>query len=104
MRGAPLALVNQTMAHQYWPNGNAIGQQLRIPVLKDEPPYSPAAVGSDGWLQILGIVSDVRDDGLRNPIKPAIYVPYTLKLPFFTHILLRPPFPPLPLLHDLLAL
>src|SRR6266436_4061660 len=61
MRGAPLALVNQTMAHQYWPNGNAIGQQLRIPVLKDEPPYSPAAVGSDGWLQIVGIVSDVRD-------------------------------------------
>ncbi len=103
MRGAPLALVNQTMAHQYWPNGNAIGQQLRIPVLKDEPPYSPAAVGSDGWLQIVGIVSDVRDDGLRNPIKPAIYVPYTLKMRMFTQILVRTRVAPLSILHDIRA-
>jgi putative ABC transport system permease protein len=103
MRGAPLALVNQTMAHQYWPNGNAIGQQLRIPVLKDEPPYSPAAVGSDGWLQIVGIVSDVRDDGLRNPIKPAIYVPYTLKMRMFTQILVRTRVAPLSILRDIRA-
>jgi hypothetical protein len=103
MRGAALALVNQTMAHQYWPNGNAIGQQLRIPVLKDEPPYSPAAVGSDGWLQIVGIVSDVRDDGLRNPIKPAIYVPYTLKMRMFTQILVRTRVAPLSILHDIRA-
>ena len=41
MRGAPLALINQTMARQYWPNGDAIGQQVKIAVLKDEPPYSP---------------------------------------------------------------
>ena len=29
MRGARPALINQTMAHQYWPNGDAIGQQIR---------------------------------------------------------------------------
>ena len=103
MRGAPLALVNQTMARQYWPNGNAIGQQVRIPVLKDEPPYSPAAAGSDGWLQIVGIVSDVRDDGLRNPIKPAIYVPYTLKMRMFTQILVRTRVAPLSILRDIRA-
>ncbi len=103
MRGAPLALINQTMARQYWPNGNAIGQQVKIAVLKDEPPYSPAASGSDGWLQIVGVVSDVRDDGLRNPIKPPIYVPYTIKMRMFTQILVRTRVPPLSILHDIRA-
>ena len=103
MRGSPLALINQTMARQYWPNGDAIGQQVKIAVLKDEPPYSPAASGSDGWLQIVGVVSDVRDDGLRNPIKPAIYVPYTIKMRMFTQILVRTRVPPLSILHDIRA-
>ena len=103
MRGAPLALINQTMARQYWPNGNAIGQQVKIAVLKDEPPYSPAATGSDGWLQIIGVVSDVRDDGLRNPIKPAIYVPFPIKMRMFTQILVRTRVAPLSILHDIRA-
>src|SRR5207244_5697350 len=64
MRGAPLAVINQMMARQYWPNGDAIGRQVRVATLKDEPPYSPAAPGSDGWIQIIGIVADARNDGL----------------------------------------
>ena len=86
-RGAPLAVINQTMARQLWPGGDAIGRQIRAPNLRNEPPYSPAAAGADGWLQIIGIVADARNDGLRNPIKPAFYVPYTLKLRMFTQIL-----------------
>ncbi|MHB8503651.1 MAG: ABC transporter permease [Candidatus Acidiferrales bacterium] len=103
MRGAPLAVINQTMARQFWPNGDAIGHQLRLPDLKDEPPYSPAAPGSDGWIQIVGVVADVRDDGLRNPIKPAIYVPYTLRLRMFTQILVRTRVAPLSILHEIRA-
>jgi predicted permease len=103
MRGALLAVVNQTMAKQYWPNGNAIGQQLRIPDLKDRPPYSPAATGSDSWLQIVGIVADARDDGLRNPIKPAVFIPYTIGMRMFTQILVRTHVPPLSVLQDIRA-
>jgi putative ABC transport system permease protein len=101
MRAAPLAVINQTMAHQYWPNGDAIGHQVRIPGMKDEPPYSPAAPGADGWLQIVGVLADVRDDGLRNPIKPAIYVPYTIQMHMFTQILVRTRVAPLSILHDI---
>jgi putative ABC transport system permease protein len=101
MRAAPLAVINQTMARQYWPNGDAIGHQVRIPAMKDEPPYSPAAVGADGWLQIVGVVADVRDDGLRNPIKPAIYVPYTIQMHMFTQILVRTRVAPLSILQDI---
>ncbi len=103
VRGATLAVVNQTMARQYWPNGNVIGQQLRIPNLKDEPPYQLAAPGSDGWLQIVGVVGDARNDGLRDPIKPAIFVPYTLRMRMFTQILVRTRVPPLSILRDIRA-
>jgi putative ABC transport system permease protein len=103
MRGASLAVINQTMARQFWPKGDAIGQQIRIPDLKDQPPYSPAAGGSDGWLRIVGVVADARNDGLRNPIKPSVYVPYTLRLQMFTQILVRTSVPPLSMLYDLRA-
>lgn len=103
MRGAPLALINRTMAQLYWPKGNAIGQQIRIPGLKNEPPYNPASAGSDGWLQIVGIVADARNDGLRNPIKPAVYVPYSLRMWMFTQILVRTRVAPLSMLHDIRA-
>jgi len=102
-RGAPLAVINQTMARQYWPNGDAIGRQLRFANLKDEPPYSPAAVGADGWIEIIGVVADARNDGLRNPIKPAVYLPYTLKMRMFTQILVRTRIPPLSILRDVRA-
>ena len=103
MRAAPLAVINQTMARQYWPNGDAIGHQIRIPDIKDQPPYSPAAANGNGWLQIIGIAADVRDDGLRNPIKPEIYVPYTLQMRMFTQILVRTRVAPLSILHDIRA-
>ena len=102
-RGAPLAVINQTMARQYWPNGDAIGRQFRFPTLKDEPPYSPAAAGADGWLEIIGVVADARNDGLRNPIKAAVYVPYTLKMRMFTQILVRTRVAPLSILRDVRA-
>jgi hypothetical protein len=98
MRGARLAVINQTMARQYWPKGDAIGRQLRIIGLKSEPPYSPAVEGSDGWLQIVGVVADARNDGLRNAIKPAAYVPYSLRMRMFTQILVRTRVAPLSLL------
>jgi predicted permease len=103
MRGATLALVNQSMARQYFPNGNVIGQQVRFPNLKDQPPYNPGIPNADSWLQIIGVVADARDDGLRKPVKPAIFVPFTLRMNMFTQILVRTQVPPLSILHDIRA-
>lgn len=103
MRGAMLAVINQTMARQHWPNGDAIGHQIRIPVLKDQPPYNRAVPGADTWMQIIGVVADARDDGLRNPIKPAVYIPFTNNMWMFTQILVRTRVPPLSLMHDIRA-
>jgi predicted permease len=103
MRGATLAVINQAMARQFWPNGDAIGHQIKIPALKDQPPYQRAVAGSDGWMQIIGVVADARDDGLRNPIKPGVYVPFTINMWMFTQILVRTRVAPLSLLHDIRA-
>jgi predicted permease len=98
IHGDRLALINQSLAHQYFPNGDAIGSQIRVPELKGEPPFQLAVAGSDGWFQVVGIVSDARNDGLRNPTKPAAYVPYTIMMPVWTQILVRTRVPPLMLL------
>jgi ABC-type antimicrobial peptide transport system permease subunit len=100
MRGAAVAVVNQAMARRYWPNGDVIGQAVRFPDMKDSPPYSPAAPGSDGWIRIIGVVADSRDDGLRNPIKPGVYVPYTIAMRMNTQILVRAHVEPLTLLRE----
>ena len=103
MRGAALMVINQTMARQLWANGDAIGHQVKIPSLKDQPPYQRAAAGADGWFQIIGVAADVRDDGLRNPIKPQVYVPYTAQMWMFTQILVRTRVAPLSILRDIRA-
>jgi putative ABC transport system permease protein len=96
---AHVAVINQTMARLYFPDGDAIGHSLRVPDMKDEPPYVVNAQGSDSWLQIVGIIADKRDDGLKNPILPEVFVPYTLSMRVWTQILVRSDIPPLSLLH-----
>jgi putative ABC transport system permease protein len=97
---AHVAVINQTMARIYFPAGDAIGHSLKVPDMKDELPYTTAAPGAPGsWLQIVGIIADKRDDGLRNPILPEAFVPYTLSMRVWTQILVRSEVPPLSLLH-----
>jgi len=96
---AHVAVINETMARLYFPNGDALDHSLRVPDMKDEPPYTTSASGSDTWLQIVGVIADKRDDGLRNPILPEAFVPYTLSMRVWTQILVRSEVPPLSLLH-----
>ena len=59
---------------------------------------SPPNIGSS-WLQIVGIVGDAHNDGLRSAPRPAVYVPYTFSMGEGTEILVRSQAPPLTLLH-----
>ena len=49
MRGARLAVINQTMARQYWPKRDAIGRQFRIVGLKERAALL-ARGGGKRWL------------------------------------------------------
>ena len=101
-RGAFVAVINRTLAQRYFPNGDAVGHSVKVPGFEDRPPriFSVPKL-ADSWLQILGVVDDVRNDGLREPIKPAIFVPYTLNLRQWTQILVRADASPLMLLHSI---
>ena len=100
-RGALLAVVNRTMAQRYFPAGDAIGRSIKIPGFEDRGLVEMSVPKlSESWLMIVGIVEDVKNDGLRNPVKPAIYIPYTLHLLPGTQMLVRSQTSPLALLRS----
>ena len=80
-RGAHLAVVNQAFVKQYLAGGDALGQAVRSSVLKIERPDLLLAQAPDDWLEIIGVVGDVRNDGLDHPTKPAVFLPYSFILP-----------------------
>jgi hypothetical protein len=89
--GTPhVAVVNQTMARELWPDESAIGRRVRMPEYLKSPTYFRlAAPGSDGWFEIIGVVGDTPNVGLHEPPAPSIYVPYTLMLSDTQHLILR---------------
>ncbi|HET6178002.1 MAG TPA: ABC transporter permease [Candidatus Sulfotelmatobacter sp.] len=96
---AHVAVINRTLAQRYFPNGDAIGHSVKLPTVEDSPPKILSAPNlADSWLQIVGVVGDALNDGLRNPIKPAVYVPYTLNMIPWTQILVKSDVQPLTLL------
>jgi putative ABC transport system permease protein len=68
-----LAVVNQLFAHRYMGNDNPIGQRVHIMGLETFPDPVPEA-----WFEIVGVVADVKNNGLQDPIRPEIWVPYTV--------------------------
>ena len=65
-RSVPAVIINETMARQYWPGGSAMGRRIKLGAPNDDTP----------WLEVVGIVKDVRQMGLDAPIKAEMYLPY----------------------------
>ncbi|WP_263417982.1 FtsX-like permease family protein [Terriglobus albidus] len=100
--GAHVALINQTLARSYFPNGDAVGHSLKLLGIESRPPEVLSVPGiADAWLLIVGVVGDARNDGLKNPVKPGIFIPYTLSMSEGTQVLARSDVPPLTLMHAL---
>jgi hypothetical protein len=85
-----VAVVNQAMARERWPDESPIGRRVRIPDYATSPTYFRlAAPGSDGWFEIIGVVGNTPNVGLHAPPAPAIYVPYTLMLGDAVNVIMR---------------
>ena len=64
--GAPVAIVDETLAHTYWPHQDAIGQRIK-----------QGGRGSTGpWRMIVGVVRHVRYRTLESPSRVEFYWPY----------------------------
>jgi predicted permease len=88
--GAHVAVVNRTLAQRYFPNGDAVGHSLRTPGIEGNPStvFSPPNIAAS-FLQIVGVVGDARNNGLRSAVRPAVYLPYTFSMGESTEILVR---------------
>ena len=80
-RAAHLAVVNQMFVKQFMDDSDPIGQAVRSPMLKIERPDLLLTQAPDDWLEIIGVVGDVLNDGLDHPTKPAVFLPYSFVLP-----------------------
>ena len=60
----PVALINETMARTYWPGQDPIGGRIR----QGGP--------TRAWITVVGIVADVRHNGLEVAIKEKFYRPH----------------------------
>jgi putative ABC transport system permease protein len=65
---APLiAIINETMARQFWPNeNNVLGKRFKFGFHDSSNP----------WITIVGVAGDVKQMGLDAPVKAEMYLPY----------------------------
>ena len=65
-QSVPVAVINETMARQYWPGENVLGRRFKLGGPDEDTP----------WLEIVGIVADVRQMGIDEPVKAEMYLSY----------------------------
>jgi predicted permease len=61
--GQLVMAINETLADQYFPGEDPIGQRARV-------------FGGTEWLTIVGVIGDTRHNGLTNPVKRKWFVPH----------------------------
>jgi putative ABC transport system permease protein len=74
---APLvALINQTAAQRYWPGQNPLGHRVQIG-------------GGAPWREVIGVVGDVKEQGLDQEINPEVYFAWAQDSPWGGTLVMR---------------
>ncbi len=81
-----VVVVNRTLAEKYLGNDDPIGRMIRIKMLETLPADGRVA---DAVFEIVGVVEDARNQGVRDPVQPEIFVPYTITGAFERGVLVR---------------
>ena len=61
-----VALINEEMGRRYWSGRDPIGGRIKVGGNPNRP-----------WVTVVGIVADVKHNGLTAPVKEKFYVPHT---------------------------
>ena len=63
--GAPrVVLINETLRRRFFPGEEPVGKRMNLSI-----------VGNPDWTQIVGVVGDVKYNGMADDVQPAIYQP-----------------------------
>jgi len=82
-----VAVVNQTMVTKYFGQEDPIGRQVKLNALATlTPPQVPMA---NPVFEIVGVVADVKNQGLRDATLPEAIVPYTVTGAYQRGVLVR---------------
>ncbi|MFZ0333970.1 MAG: ABC transporter permease [Candidatus Acidiferrales bacterium] len=68
--GQLVALVNEKLARQFWPNSDAIGKRFMWGHPKPDSKIPPK------WITVVGVVGDTKMYGLANPARLEVYDPF----------------------------
>jgi putative ABC transport system permease protein len=72
-----IAVVDQIMAEQYWPDESPLGKRIRYP-WRGAP-----------WSTVVGVVGSTADGSLADAMAPAFYVPLRQSTPFAVNLVMR---------------
>jgi predicted permease len=78
----PVVIINEKLARQIWPGERAIGRQLRIGFPETPESLSP-------WSTVIGVVGDVKFDGLAAGTPLQIYYPTAMFPPDAFSVVVR---------------
>ena len=59
-------IVGEAMADRYWPGENPIGKRVKWGTF----------VSEDEWMEVVGVVGEVKVDGVREDALPQLYIPH----------------------------
>ena len=79
-----LAVINETFERKYFGAENPIGQRVRLKALEKFADPVP-----DAWFEVIGVVADVKNQGLQDKISPEVWVPYNVTGSAMRGVLLR---------------
>jgi putative ABC transport system permease protein len=64
----PAIVINETLARTYWPGQDPVGKRIQQVRPDGRPGGGPAR-----WLTVVGVIGDVRAEGLDRPVPPQLY-------------------------------
>jgi predicted permease len=82
--GRKLAVINQTFVRKHLGNEDPIGKRVRFMRLEQFPD-----VPQSTWFEIIGVISDVRNQGMQQPALPEVWLPYTVTASGFHGVFVR---------------
>jgi predicted permease len=71
------AIVTRALVEEYWPGESAVGKRIR-PLFTRFP-----------WHRVVGVIDDIRTEGIQQEPKPTVYFPYTDARPSSIAVVIR---------------